>query len=144
MNVFFLASQPESLEGNYAHLATDDTGAVFNLDAGHPVNRYQATSDIAQPGAADLRGADGSYPADVTFQSTSPCPRWTVAFRGLRNRSQLRRATTTTRLWPWRTIFAPTSRTRCNCRERCRTIPWPISFLSERRDTANTLRRRWR
>ena len=38
---------------------------MFNLDAGHPVNRYQATSDIAQPGAADLRTADGSYPADV-------------------------------------------------------------------------------
>ena len=65
MNVFFLASRPESLEGNYSHLTTDGTGSVFNLDAGHPVNRYQATSDIAQPGAADLRGADGSYPADV-------------------------------------------------------------------------------
>jgi transglutaminase-like putative cysteine protease len=65
MNVFFLASRPESIEGNYSHLTTDGTGSVFNLDAGHPVNRYQATSDIAQPGAADLRGADGSYPADV-------------------------------------------------------------------------------
>ena len=65
MNVFFLASRPESLEGNYAHLATDDSGAVFNLDPEHPVSRYQATSDIAQPGAADLRAADGSYPADV-------------------------------------------------------------------------------
>ena len=65
MNVFFLASRPESLEGNYSHLTTDGTGSVFNLDTGHPVNRYRATSDIAQPGAADLRGADGSYPADV-------------------------------------------------------------------------------
>ncbi len=65
MNVFFLASRPESLEGDYSHLTTDGTGSVFNLDAGHPVNRYQATSDIAQPGAADLRGADGSYPADL-------------------------------------------------------------------------------
>jgi protein-glutamine gamma-glutamyltransferase len=65
MNVFFLASQPESLEGNYSHLTTDGTGSVFNLDPEHPVNRYEATSDIAQPGAADLRGADGSYPADV-------------------------------------------------------------------------------
>lgn len=65
MNVFFLASQPESLEGNYRHLTSDDSGAVFNLDPEHPVNRYQATSDIAQPGAADLRTADGAYPADV-------------------------------------------------------------------------------
>jgi transglutaminase-like putative cysteine protease len=65
MNVFFLASRPESLEGNYAHLTTDDSGAVFNLDPEHPVNRYQATSDIAQAGAADLRAAEGKYQPDV-------------------------------------------------------------------------------
>lgn len=65
MNVFFLASRPESLEGNYAHIASDDTAAVFDLDPEHPVGRYQATSDIAQPGAADLRAAEGAYPADV-------------------------------------------------------------------------------
>ena len=65
MNVFFLATRPESLEGNYAHVASDDSGAVFDLDPEHPVSRYQATSDVAQPGAADLRAADGSYPADV-------------------------------------------------------------------------------
>ena len=53
MNVFFLAGTPESLEGNYAHLAIDDGGAVFDLDPEHPVNRYQATSDIAQAPASE-------------------------------------------------------------------------------------------
>jgi hypothetical protein len=65
MNVFFLASLPETLEGNYVHLFTDDSGAVFNLDPEHPVNRYQATSDIAQAAASDLRAASGNYPVDI-------------------------------------------------------------------------------
>ena len=70
---FFWPPAPESLEGNYGHLAIDDGGAVFNLDPEHPVNRYQATSDIAQPGAADLRGAGRSLSADVTFRAISAC-----------------------------------------------------------------------
>jgi len=65
MNVFFLAATPESLEGNYRHVAMDDGDGVFDLDPEHPVNRYQATSDIAQPGSADLRAAGGAYPVDV-------------------------------------------------------------------------------
>ncbi len=65
MNVFFLASTPESLEGNYRHVATDDGGAVFDLDPDHPVNRYRAISDIAQASASDLRNAGGSYPPNV-------------------------------------------------------------------------------
>ncbi len=77
MNVFFLASRPETLEGNYAHLTTDDSGAVFNLDPGHPVSRYQGTSDIAQAGAGDLRAAGGKYPADVisTYLALPPVDR---------------------------------------------------------------------
>jgi len=65
MNVFFLAGTPESLEGNYGHVAVDDGGGVFNLDPEHPVNRYQATSDIAQTPASSLRSADQAYPPDV-------------------------------------------------------------------------------
>ncbi|MGA9812644.1 MAG: DUF3488 and transglutaminase-like domain-containing protein [Terriglobales bacterium] len=65
MNVFFLAGTPESLEGNYGHVAIDDAGGVFNVDPEHPVNRYQATSDIAQPSAGSLRGAGQAYPPDV-------------------------------------------------------------------------------
>ncbi len=65
MNVFFLAGAPESLEGNYQHVAIDDAGGVFNVDPEHPVNRYQATSDIAQPPASSLRSASQAYPPDV-------------------------------------------------------------------------------
>lgn len=65
MNVFFLAGTPESLEGNYGHVAIDDGGGVFNLDPEHPVNRYQATSDIAQTPASGLRSAGQAYPPDV-------------------------------------------------------------------------------
>ena len=39
--------------------------AVFDLDPEHPVNRYQATSDIAQAAASDLRSAGQAYPPDV-------------------------------------------------------------------------------
>jgi transglutaminase-like putative cysteine protease len=65
MNVFFLAATPESLEGNYGHVAIDDGGGVFNLDPEHPVNRYQATSDIAQTSASSLRSAGRAYPPDI-------------------------------------------------------------------------------
>ena len=65
MNVFFLAGAPESLEGNYGHVAIDDGGAVFDLDPEHPVNRYRATSDIEQTAAAKLRTAGKTYPPDV-------------------------------------------------------------------------------
>ena len=65
MNVFFLAATPESLEGNYGHVAIDNGGGVFNLDPEHPVNRYQATSDIAQTSASSLRRAGQAYPPEV-------------------------------------------------------------------------------
>jgi transglutaminase-like putative cysteine protease len=62
MNIFFLAGAPESLEGDYRRVATDDGGAVFDVDLERPVNRYLATSDIAQPGAPELRTAGVVYP----------------------------------------------------------------------------------
>ena len=65
MNVFFLASTPESLEGNYKHVAIDDGGAVFDQDPEHPVNRYRASSDIGQASAGDLRAAGETYPPEV-------------------------------------------------------------------------------
>ncbi len=65
MNVFFLASTPESLEGNYGHVAIDDGGAVFDQDPEHPVNRYRASSDIEQASAGDLRAAGETYPPEV-------------------------------------------------------------------------------
>jgi len=65
MNIFFLAGTPESLEGNYGHVAIDDGGAVFDLDPEHPVNRYRVSSDIEQPATGDLRTAGRTYPSDV-------------------------------------------------------------------------------
>jgi len=65
MNIFFLAGTPESLEGNYGHVAIDDGGAVFDLDPEHPVNRYRVFSHIEQPAAGDLRTAGRTYPSDV-------------------------------------------------------------------------------
>ena len=65
MNVFFLAGAPETLEGNYQHVAVDDDGAVFNLDPERPITRYSATSNIAEPSARDLRTAGSAYPPAV-------------------------------------------------------------------------------
>jgi transglutaminase-like putative cysteine protease len=58
-NVFFLAAVPQTLEGNYSLIARDSGGAVFDLDAQHPVSLYEASSDIAEPKAAELRAASG-------------------------------------------------------------------------------------
>ena len=63
MNIFFLAATPQSLEGSYRSVAVDDSDAVFNLDLEHPISRYQATSDIAQPGDRELRTAGSVYPS---------------------------------------------------------------------------------
>ncbi len=64
-NVFFLAVTPQILQGNYRLVATDGGGAVFDLDPDHPVGRYEATSDLAQPAAGELRASGGPYPLDV-------------------------------------------------------------------------------
>ena len=62
MNIFFLAGTAQSLEGGYRSVGVDDGGAVFNLDLEHPVSRYQAISDIAQPSAPELRRTGTVYP----------------------------------------------------------------------------------
>jgi len=45
-NVFFLAEKPARLIGNFGHVSTDAGGAVYNLDSDHPVNRYEAESEL--------------------------------------------------------------------------------------------------
>jgi len=64
-NVFFLAPTPLSLEGNYHAIATDAGGAMFNLDPEHAVTRYEATSNIAEPSADELRAAPDFYPPEI-------------------------------------------------------------------------------
>src|SRR5216684_3987712 len=64
-NVFFLAPKPATLEGDYRLVAVDRAGAVYDLDLGHPVGRYEANSNIASPTVEELRNASGSPPASV-------------------------------------------------------------------------------
>jgi len=64
-NVFFVAPTPLSLEGNYRTIGTDAGGAISNLDPEHPLTRYEATSNIAQPSADELRAASDFYPPEI-------------------------------------------------------------------------------
>jgi len=64
-NVFFLAPTARLLQGNYRLLSMDTGDAVFDLDPEHPVGRYEATSDIAQPSPGELRTASNDYPPEI-------------------------------------------------------------------------------
>src|SRR5579872_886370 len=64
-NVFFLAPTARLLQGNYRLVAMDNGDSVFDLDPEHPIGRYEATSDIAQPGASELRAAASDYPPEI-------------------------------------------------------------------------------
>jgi protein-glutamine gamma-glutamyltransferase len=64
-SVFFLAPRPLSLDGNYRFVTVDGGGAVFDPDLEHPIGSYQATSNIAQPSASELRTAPSEYPPAV-------------------------------------------------------------------------------
>jgi transglutaminase-like putative cysteine protease len=64
-NVFFLAPTARLLQGNYRLLSMDSGDAVFDLDPEHPVSRYEATSDIAQPSPNELRTASYDYPPEI-------------------------------------------------------------------------------
>ena len=64
-NVFFLAPETLSLGGNYRVVSRDEAGAVFDADLEHPVSAYDAQSNVAQPGPAQLRGAAQDYPPAV-------------------------------------------------------------------------------
>jgi protein-glutamine gamma-glutamyltransferase len=64
-NVFFLAPTANLLQGNYRLVTMDSGDAVFNLDPEHPISRYEATSDVAQPSPSQLRSAPDDYPPDI-------------------------------------------------------------------------------
>jgi protein-glutamine gamma-glutamyltransferase len=63
--VFFLAPWAQSLRGDYRLVAGDSGGAVYNLDPRHAISRYEASSNIATPTAAELRAAGRDYPETV-------------------------------------------------------------------------------
>ncbi len=64
-NVFFLAPTAHEVRGNFRMIAGDDAGAAFDVDVEHPLNAYNATSDLSEPSAVDLRSAYGMAPAVV-------------------------------------------------------------------------------
>jgi hypothetical protein len=63
--VFFLAPAPNSLSGNYRLIARDASGGVYDPDAYHPVGTYDATSNVAEPDAVQLRTAPVGYPPEI-------------------------------------------------------------------------------
>jgi transglutaminase-like putative cysteine protease len=64
-NVFFLAERPQSLKGNFQRVSTDAGGAVYNLDADNPINRYEAESQLAEIDSDELRLAANTAPAGM-------------------------------------------------------------------------------
>ncbi len=64
-NVFFLAERPQSLRGNFRQVSTDAGGAVYDLDGDHPINQYEARSQLAEIDSDELRMAPNSAPAGM-------------------------------------------------------------------------------
>ena len=64
-NVFFVAPWARSIRGNYRLLGSDSGSAIYDLDSQHAISRYEATSDIATPTAAELRSASTLYPPAI-------------------------------------------------------------------------------
>ena len=64
-NVFFLAPWAFSLRGDYRQVQGDSGGAVYDYDFQHAISRYEATSDIATPTLAELRGSGRNYPVEI-------------------------------------------------------------------------------
>ncbi len=71
-NVFFLAERPASLSGDFVHLSTDTGGAVYNLDSDHPINRYEADSELSEPDTSELRLAPNTAPGTLAHYLTMP------------------------------------------------------------------------
>jgi transglutaminase-like putative cysteine protease len=64
-NVFFLAERPQSLRGNFRLVTTDAGGAVYDLDIDHPINRYEAESQLPVIDSEELRLATNTAAADL-------------------------------------------------------------------------------
>jgi len=53
INVFFLAPQPQALQGKYRVIATDRSRAVYDLDPEHPVSIYDGWSSRNAPASPE-------------------------------------------------------------------------------------------
>jgi protein-glutamine gamma-glutamyltransferase len=63
-NIFFLAEWPRTLSGSFRQVSTDAGGAVYDLDADHPVNRYEAESQFPEVDSDELRLAPNTAPGE--------------------------------------------------------------------------------
>jgi transglutaminase-like putative cysteine protease len=61
-NVFFLAERAQSLAGNFHQVSMDTGGSVYDLDADHPITRYDAESQLSEPDSDELRLASNLPP----------------------------------------------------------------------------------
>lgn len=68
-NVFFLLPKPMTLAGHYRLVSVDNSGAVLDLDAEHPVASYEGWSDVSRPSPAELRAAVETYPQEVELEN---------------------------------------------------------------------------
>jgi protein-glutamine gamma-glutamyltransferase len=64
-NVFFLAEKPQSLTGNFRQVSMDAGGAVYDLDAERPINRYEAESQLPTIDSDELRLAMNTAPGGM-------------------------------------------------------------------------------
>ncbi len=64
-NVFFLAERAQSLTGNFRLVSMDAGGAVYDLDADHPINRYEAESQLTETDSDELRLATNLAPSGM-------------------------------------------------------------------------------
>jgi len=64
-NVFFLAERPQSLTGNFRQVSMDAGGAVYDLDAERPINRYEAESQLPVIDSDELRLAANTAPVGM-------------------------------------------------------------------------------
>ncbi len=64
-NVFFLAERPQSLMGHFRQVGVDPGEAVYDLDLDHPINRYDAESQLPEIDSDELRLAANTAPAGM-------------------------------------------------------------------------------
>jgi protein-glutamine gamma-glutamyltransferase len=71
-NVFFLAEKARSLRGNFRQVGVDAGEAVYDLDTDHPVNRYDAESQLPAVDGDELRVSANNPTADMDAYLTLP------------------------------------------------------------------------
>ena len=64
-NVFFLAERPQSLTGRFRQVGVDAGEAVYDLDIDHPINRYDAESQLPEIDSDELRLAANTTPGSI-------------------------------------------------------------------------------